>query len=155
MKQTIIVLVAALLFLEWSAGYCTAQTSGADTKAIGVAEAVKELPNSIKTPNRYALVIGTGQYEDKQIPALPAGSNDARWLYNLLTNPSVGMFPPENVALLLDEDVTRLKVVNALDSLCRKAGKRDLVLVFFSGHGAVDERGRSYWVMQNTMIDSL
>lgn len=59
MKQTIIVLVAALLFLEWSAGYCTAQTSGADTKAIGVAEAVKELPNSIKTPNRYALVIGT------------------------------------------------------------------------------------------------
>ena len=42
-----------------------------------------------------------------------------------------------------------------MDSLGRKAGKEDLVIVFFSGHGAVDDRGRPYWVMQNTKIDDL
>lgn len=155
MKQTMIILVAGLLLLGWSAEDCAAQTPSPGSKAIGVAEAVRELPASIKTPNRYALVIGTGQYEDERIPALPASLNDARRLYEVLIDPAIGMFPPENVTLLVDEAVTRLKVVSALDSLGRRAGKEDLVIVFFSGHGAVDDRGRPYWVMQNTQIDSL
>jgi len=155
MKQTTTILIAALLILEWSAGDCVGQTRAANSKAIGVAEAVRDLPDSIKTPNRYALVVGTGQYEDERISALPASLNDARRLYEVLTDAGIGMFPPENVTLLLDEEVTRLKVVSALDSLGRRAGKEDLVIVFFSGHGAVDDRGRPYWVMQNTKIDDL
>jgi uncharacterized caspase-like protein len=115
---------------------------------------VWELSDTIKTPNRYALVVGVGQYQDSRVPKLPAGANDARRLYEALTNPSIGMFARENVTLLVDVDVARPKVVDALDSLARRAGKEDLVLIYFSGHGAMDERGRSYWVMHNTQIDA-
>ena len=127
----------------------------AASKAIGIVQAVRELPDSIKTPNRYALVIGVGRYIDERIPRLPACSNDAKKLYDVLTDPSVGMFSSKNVTLLLDEKVTRDRVVDVLDMLSRKAGKDDLVLVFFSGHGACDERNRSYWVMHDSRIDRL
>lgn len=155
MKQTVIKLIGALLLLVLSAEICETQKSSADTKAIGIEEAVRDLPDSIRTSNRYALVIGTGEYEDKRIPALPAGSNDARRLYEILIDPAVGMFPEENVTLLLHEEVTRMKVVSALDTLARRAENKDLVVIFFSGHGAVDDRERSYWVMQNTKSDDL
>jgi formylglycine-generating enzyme required for sulfatase activity len=127
----------------------------AQDKAIGLAEAIQDLPDSIKTPDRYALLIGVGQYQDRRIPKLPACSNDAQRLQELLIDPSVGMFKPENVTLLIDDKATRIAVVAALDKLARVADKEDLVVVFFSGHGAVDERGRSYWVMHNSKIDSL
>ena len=127
----------------------------AGDKAIGIEEAVRLLPGDLRTPNRYGLVVGVGQYDDSRIPKIPACTNDARQLYNVLTDPAVGMFPSRNVTLLLDENVTRNKVVDALDKLGRKANKDDLVVVFFSGHGAVDEQGRSYWVMQDSRIDSL
>ncbi|MBN2271405.1 MAG: caspase family protein [Sedimentisphaerales bacterium] len=155
MKQRSRILITVVLALLWLSGLHIVWGSDADSKVIGVAEAVKDLPDSLKTPNRYALVIGAGQYEDERVPALPAGHNDARELYKVLVDPQVGMFPAKNVTLLVDKDVTRIKVVDALDSLARRAGKEDLVVVFFSGHGAVDDVGRSYWVMYNTRIDSL
>ena len=144
-----------VLWILCSPCIAKAQFQTTTDKAIGVVEAVRELPDSIKTPNRYALIIGVGQYRDSQIPTLSACSNDASQLYNVLTEPDVGMFSPEKVTLLLDKDVIRRKVVNALDLLGRKAGKDDLVVIFFSGHGAIDERGRSYWVMQDSAIDDL
>jgi len=131
------------------------QAGALNKKAISIEEAVRELPNSIKTPNRYALVIGVGRYEDERIPELPAASNDAQRLYEILIDPAIGMFPKEDVEPLLDEDVTRIDVVDALDTLARKVSRDDLVVIYFSGHGAVDEAGRSYWVMYNTRIDSL
>ena len=111
--------------------------------------------SEINVPNRYALVIGAERYIDERIPRLPACSNDAKKLYDVLTDPSVGMFSSKNVTLLLDEKVTRDRVVDVLGMLSRKANKDDLVVVFFSGYGAVDEKGRSYWVMHDSKIDRL
>ena len=34
-------------------------------------------------------------------------------------------------------------------------GKDDLVVVFFSGHGATDETGSAYWVMNDTQVGRL
>lgn len=119
------------------------QAQSAPDKAVGLAEAVRNLPDSVKTPKRYALVIGVGSYGDKRISQLPACTNDARQLRDLLIDPTVGMFEPTHVTLLVDGSVTRARVVQALDMLGRRAEKDDLVVVFFSGHGAVDGRGRS------------
>jgi hypothetical protein len=124
-------------------------------KGIGVEEAIASLPNALKTPNRFAVVIGASQYADERIPKLPACVNDAKALYETLTDPAIGMFSKENVTLLTDQQVTKENVIDALDQLGRRAGQQDLVVVFFSGHGATDERGRAYWVMNNTQIDKL
>jgi len=150
--------IMAICLVLLAAGVCTvaqADISSRVNKAIGLEEALVSLPEALRTPNRYALIVGVGEYTDSRIPKLSACPNDARQLYDVLTDPSVGMFPTENVTLLSDKNVTRNKVVDALDTLSRKAGKEDLVVVFFSGHGAVDEKGRSYWVMHDSAIDRL
>ena len=50
------------------------------------------------------------------------------------------MFPKDHVTLLLDEQVTPENVKDGLDQLSRLAGPEDLVVVFFSGHGATDDQ---------------
>ena len=124
-------------------------------KAIGVEEAVARLDPAQRPPNRFALVVGVGQYADRRIPALPACERDARELASVLADPAMGLFPPQNVTLLVDGEVTRTAVVAALDRLARDAGPDDLVVVYFSGHGATDEKGRAYWVMGDTRVDAL
>jgi formylglycine-generating enzyme required for sulfatase activity len=70
--------LATVVWVLFVVGRGSVATAG--EKAIRVVEAVRELAASLKTPNRYALVIGVGQYADNRIPKLPAGANDARWL---------------------------------------------------------------------------
>lgn len=147
-------LIAGIWVVFWGVSQA-ADEPAADSKAIGITEAVQMIPSEMQTPGRYALLIGVSDYQDERVPDLPACVNDAQSLKNVLLDPMHGMFLPENVTLLLNEKVTGKEVVDALDKISRKAGKDDLVIVFFSGHGAVDERGRSYWVMHDTDITRL
>ncbi|MCA9050594.1 MAG: SUMF1/EgtB/PvdO family nonheme iron enzyme [Planctomycetaceae bacterium] len=130
------------------------QTTTAD-KAIAVRQAVDSLNADLRPPNRWALVIGVGDYADRDIPDLPACVNDGRAMQTMLTDPLRGLIPPDHVKLLLDADVTREKVVEALVWLKRQAAEDDLVLVYFSGHGAVDAEGTAYWLMQNSQLKNL
>ncbi|MDX2145959.1 MAG: SUMF1/EgtB/PvdO family nonheme iron enzyme [Planctomycetota bacterium] len=137
------------------AGVQSAWAQPAPEKSITVAEAIEAIPSGQKPPGRHALVIGAGSFLDKRVPALPACGNDARGVEQTLIDPSVGMFPRGNVTLLEGAQVTKPEVINALERLSRAAGKDDLVVVFFSGHGATDEKGRAYWVMHDTKPDQL
>ncbi|MEM6259658.1 MAG: caspase family protein [Planctomycetota bacterium] len=127
-------------------------------KAIGVEqvrEAVENLPDDFRPPNRYALLIGADDYADHRIVDLPACANDVRLLQEVLQDPQAGMFPPDHITTLTGTDVTKARVIDALDQLGRRAGPDDLVVVFFSGHGAVDNRQRAYWIMHETAADKL
>jgi formylglycine-generating enzyme required for sulfatase activity len=108
-----------------------------------------------KPPARYAVVIGVGKFVDPRIPSLSACANDAKAVYAALTDPQAGMFPRDHVSLLIDEQVTPEAVTDALDTLSKRVGPQDLAVVFFSGHGATDERGRAYWIMHGTQPDHL
>ncbi len=127
----------------------------AQTKAIALEEAIRQIPGDMQTPGRYGLVVGVSDYQDGRVAGLPACVNDARGMYAVITDPSIGMFNPADVTLLLNESVTERNVVQELDNIAGKAGPDDLVLIYFSGHGAVDSRQRSYWVMHDTDISSL
>jgi uncharacterized caspase-like protein len=95
--------------------------------------------------NRWAVVIGVGRHDHPQIPRLRYSVPDAEAIARVLTGP--GGFPPEHVLLLTDTSERKPTLRNlkwALGSfLARSAGKDDVVLVFFAGHGApeVDHRG--------------
>lgn len=149
--------ILALCFALLATGVCVAADTGVfqQTKAIGLEEAIRLIPGDMHTPGRYAVVIGVGDYKDKRIGDLPACVNDAQGVYETLADTSVGMFKKENIFLLLNESVTVRKIVSVLDEIATRAGKDDLVLIYFSGHGAVDKRGYSYWVMHDTDISSL
>jgi hypothetical protein len=95
--------------------------------------------------NRWAVVIGIGQYDNGTIPHLKYTVPDAEAVYAALLD-NAG-FKKENVLLLTDRSDKKPTLRNikwALGTfLGRSAQKDDTVLIFFAGHGApeVDTRG--------------
>lgn len=131
-------------------------------KAIGVRKALNKLPSDIaQVPDRHAIIIGAGEFasnkntDRKDIPALPQCDTDAEILYGVLTDPGKGMFEKENVVLLTGSDATKDRIVEELDELSNRIDKEDLVVVYFSGHGATDSKGRAFWVTYDTEIERL
>ena len=109
-----------------------------------VAEAAPATPPPVAR-ERWAVVIGTGQYESTEIPQLRYSVPDAEAVAEILIE-SAG-FKKEHVLLLTDKTSkppTLRNIKWALGTfLARSAGKEDTVLIFFAGHGApeVDPRG--------------
>ena len=96
-------------------------------------------------PQRWAVVIGVGRYESPDVPPLTYAVADAEAMYRVLTGP--GGFAKDRVLLLTDKTEKKPTLRNvkwALGTfLARSAGKDDVVLIYFAGHGApeVDQRG--------------
>ena len=90
-----------------------------------------------ETGERYAVVIGISDYQHKDIPDLRFAVKDARDFYNFLLDPQLGGFKESNVKLLLDDKASLINIKKELGIfLARKAGRDDLVLIYFAGHGA-------------------
>jgi len=104
-------------------------------------------------PERHAVVIGINDYTDPGIPDLKYAESDARAVYGVLTDPKVGRFSKKNVTLVLGKDATPSNIKAALYKL-RGVGKNDLVVVFYSGHGA-KEGDEAFWVTQNAQAKAL
>jgi len=96
-------------------------------------------------PDRWAVVIGVGQYESPDVTRLQFAVPDAEALYQVLIGQ--GGFRKEHVLLLTDRTERKPTLRNikwALGTfLTRSAKKDDTVMIFFAGHGApeVDPRG--------------
>ncbi|MBI4609582.1 MAG: caspase family protein [Candidatus Rokubacteria bacterium] len=95
--------------------------------------------------DRWAVVIGVGRYESREVPPLRYTVSDAEALHQMLTGPAG--FKQEHVLLLTDRTEKKPTLRNikwALGTfLARSAKKDDTVVIFFAGHGApeVDQRG--------------
>jgi hypothetical protein len=96
------------------------------------------------THDRWAVVIGVGQYEAGTIPALRYTVSDAEAIYQVLTGPAG--FKKEHVLLLTDKTEKKPTYRNikwALGTfLSRSAKKDDTVVIFFAGHGAPESDAR-------------
>jgi hypothetical protein len=105
--------------------------------------ALKEL-NQIKDVdfgNYYALVIGIDKYDE--LPDLNAAVHDARGVADAL-DARYGF----RVTLLENPD--RLDILDALDNLRETLGYRDNLLIYYAGHGWLDEEAnRGYWLPAN------
>jgi uncharacterized caspase-like protein len=106
---------------------------------------VAAVPPSPPQHERWAVVIGVGQYEHPSISRLRYAVADAESIYETLIGPAG--FRKEHVLLLTDKTERRPTLKNikwALGTfLARSARKDDTVLIFFAGHGApeTDQRG--------------
>ena len=74
--------------------------------------------------NRYALVVGVGQFMHG-IQPLEFAARDAMNFYQFLTDPRRGQFQPANVVYLTDGNATRANVGAALANLQRVAEDDD------------------------------
>ncbi len=88
-------------------------------------------------PQRWAAVIGIGQYKDPTIRRLDFAVADAKAMYDFLVDPTGGGFPKGNVQLLLDAQATQVALRSALGTvLARQAVQGDTVFIYYAGHGA-------------------
>src|SRR5688572_27293374 len=86
---------------------------------------------------RWAVVVGIGDYRADDIPDLRFASRDAQSVYDFLKSPSAG-FQEDHIVFLKDADATNQAIREALFVFLQKANYNDLVFIYFAGHGAPD-----------------
>jgi ankyrin repeat protein len=127
-------------------------------ETVGKTSAKKAYPQKIieTKPHSYsdfdfgkysALVIGNNNY--KHLPRLKTAKNDAREVAEVLQS-QYGF----NVELLLDAD--RSEILLALSNLRWKLNNRDNLLIYYAGHGWLDEEAdEGYWLPIDARKDNM
>lgn len=85
--------------------------------------------------NKWALIVGISDYRDPQIASLKYAHADARALYDHLTDPRCGGYPPDQIRMLLNEHATGAAIRDGLYTFLQQPGPEDFVIVFFACHG--------------------
>jgi uncharacterized caspase-like protein len=102
---------------------------------------------------KWALVVGVGDFTSPNIPPLDFTAKDAKDVAQALVDPSVGHFNRDNVRTLVDADATLTQVRQGIGWLRANAGRDDLVVVYVASHGSprtLDPNGVSYVMMHDT-----
>ncbi|MEQ0565281.1 caspase family protein [Amycolatopsis sp. NEAU-NG30] len=97
-----------------------------------------------------AVLIGVSHYESAGLPPLPAVRANLADLRAALTDPSGGTVTGDGCRVLGD-DATPADVGMALAESRRQAG--DLLLVYYAGHGILDDDGRLHLALRTTSGD--
>ncbi len=105
----------------------------------------------------YALLCGIGE---SAIPdwSLPTTVKDIKALHKVLVDPDFCAYPddPEHIRLLHDEGATRSAILDGLKWLKDQAAvdSEATVIVYYSGHGWLDERYNRYYLIQHDIENS-
>ena len=97
---------------------------------------------------RYALIVATSRYSDTTLTQLEAPAHDARSLAKALGAPAIGDF---DVTTLTDEPAPA--VMQGIEDFFDGRRREDLVLLYFSGHGILDEGARLYFATTDTRVE--
>jgi tetratricopeptide (TPR) repeat protein len=101
---------------------------------------------------KRALVIGIDEYEDEQgFSKLNYAKNDANDIKDILENQEIGGF--EVISCI--GKPTRSEVAEKLGEIFGKAREDDTVLIYFSGHGKLDDNNELYLAFHDTKSDNL
>lgn len=111
--------------------------------AYGDAAIAVELSAALSNAKYYSLFIAVNNYKDPGINDLDNPANDAKRLYELLTQEYT--FKPELAKFLTDP--TQHQIIESLDELSQKLTSADNLLIFYAGHGLFDQQlGNGYWL---------
>ncbi len=101
---------------------------------------------------RYGVLIAASQFpKEPKLPSLRAPENDVDGLNEVLTAPALGAFHKVVVLKNLPSGDVLPKILSTL----RSAGKNDMVLIYYSGHGKLSRSGRLHLTTSDTEIDLL
>ncbi|MEM8906395.1 MAG: caspase family protein, partial [Bacteroidota bacterium] len=106
-----------------------------------ISEPVKEAPEASEIISAkeasdikvWAVIIGVASYS--HMPALKYTDDDAYRMFAFLKSPEGGALSDDQIRILIDEDATNENIRNTMREVFSKAGKNDLVMLYFSGHG--------------------
>ena len=131
-----------------------------DTKSANARKLADQILNSeeIQGPPKFAylpeiqvkraLLIGINNYADPDIPALESAQRDVKAIGNELTT-KLG-YVAETIT-----DGSRAEIVDAMLKLAAKLTPSDSVILYFAGHGFLDEdTGKGYWIPADGRADT-
>ncbi|HEV3333957.1 MAG TPA: tetratricopeptide repeat protein [Bryobacteraceae bacterium] len=102
-------------------------------------------PKPVAIPRSYAVIVGISNYQ--KLPAnlqLQFSERDAQSIYTILISPEGGNFKAENVHMLTGPNATLAGLRREIDGWLPTVAKDDdRVLIYFAGHGFVDQ-GKGY-----------
>jgi uncharacterized caspase-like protein len=111
--------------------------------------------NSGPPGQRWALIVGIGNFTDPNIQALKYTVSDAQSFQDALLDPRIGNFPADHVHTLLNDQATTVNIKIQLNWLARSAGPDDVVVVYVATHGSsrdLDTVGVNYIITHDTVI---
>ncbi|MFF2350493.1 transporter substrate-binding domain-containing protein [Kitasatospora sp. NPDC058115] len=94
-----------------------------------------------------AVLIGAGTFRDPELPDIPAVQANLDALRRTLTDPVHGALAPEHCLVVADPK-DQATVGTALSQAVREA--EDLLLVYYCGHGLLDEAGMLHFALTGT-----
>ena len=97
-----------------------------------------------KSSTLYILAIGLNDYQDPNLGNLRYAENDARDVIEAISKKHRNTFANIDAQLLVGKDVTSSQISEKINYLADKASASDMAVIFFAGHGLVDERDRYY-----------
>ena len=107
-------------------------------------QATNTAPADTAPPSLYVLAVGVSDYPGDM--KLRYAASDASALAKAFHAHHGGVFANVEVNLLADADATRARIAAGLDWLKSKMTARDVGIVFLSGHGTRDPRGKFHFV---------
>jgi len=108
-------------------------------------------PFALNPGKYYALIIANSNYVSPEISSLKRPIPDARALKEILT--SKYTFEQENIYTLFD--MRRDNLIITLDEIQKRLTAEDNLLIFYAGHGKMDEdSGNGYWLLSDAAASS-
>lgn len=102
-----------------------------------------------------ALLIGNSTFpaDPQNLQDLNGPVKDVALLGAALTDRDTGLFDNHHVALLAERPAG--KILEEIEAFFFDARRDDLILLYYSGHGLLDERNRLYLAAANSRVDRL
>ena len=122
MKARVLAIVAVALYL-----------------LVGANRPVRADEPSFKAAGPFVVIVGVGQFQDNAIDPRPTADNDAKALFDVLSDPKYLGVPAERARLLVsapDEKrggqvATREAIAKAIEAAATQTGKDDLIVLAF------------------------
>ena len=103
---------------------------------------VRTTPDIFK-PNLYILAIGISSYDDESIN-LKYAHTDARTVSQKFLKQKGKLYNKVEIKRLENEDASLENIRRGISWLEREATQKDLIVIFISSHGALDNKGNMY-----------
>src|SRR5262245_33115287 len=102
-----------------------------------------------------ALLIANSTFPDDalNLPELDGPRNDAIVLRDALCDSESGLFSADNVRLVTEK--TMSEVLREVEDFLRSATRQDTVLLYYSGHGLLDQSGELFFCTRDSLTERL
>ncbi len=122
-----------------------------------VTNSSKKVGAATEIRDKWAVVIGVGQFEDPEITPLKFAFKNTTALIDVFKNVGVGRFAPDHVVAIANKAATKESIEQTLtdDWLCKKALPEDLVVIYICTRFVRGEAGKGVMLLANdTKLES-